>query len=78
MTDYKYRVGDIVYIQTYTGLENLKAKLITNYTSDEFNHPSRPHKRCVVYILDDYPWTKDPENRLGDVAEIELSREVLA
>ena len=44
---YKFEPGTAVQIVSYPGI-TVNGAVYLMYTSDEFNHPAKPHRRYVV------------------------------
>lgn len=64
---YAYTVGTPVKIVSFPGAEPT-GEVVARYTSDEHNHPARPHKRYIVCC------GSGPKTSIADVSERELDR----
>lgn len=68
---YKFEIGDTIYLQSCTGLENTPCTVKSRYVSDKYNHPADPHPRYVVEVHHPKGVT------VSDFAGIEFSKEEL-
>ena len=64
---YAFTVGTEVKIVSLPGAQPV-GKIVCRYTSDEHNHPARPHKRYVVAC------GSGAKQSIADVSERELDR----
>ncbi len=64
---YAFTVGTKVKIVSFPGAQPV-GEIVARYTSDEHNHPARPHKRYVVQC------NSGAKTCIADVSEREIDR----